>query len=260
MSAIQIGNDVFEYDLQGGDDAEVLLFSNSLGTSLALWDEQASYFSSRYRVLRYDTRGHGLSAKSPGPYTIEQLGTDVIRLADALGIEKFSFCGISMGGLIGQWLGVHAPGRINKLALCNTAALLGTRQAWLERAALVRGQGMEPVAQATPARWFTPSYLEKHGEQAQRYLNMLRQTDVEGYASCCEAIGNADMREWLSQVQAPTLILTGTHDPVTTPADADDMARRIARNTRIDVDASHISNVEAAGQFNQALERHLAQS
>jgi 3-oxoadipate enol-lactonase len=258
MQVIKVGSDIFGYELQGKKEAQTVIFSNSLGTSLSLWEGQAMSLRDHCRVLRYDTRGHGQSAKNKGPYSIEQLGTDVIALADTLGIDRFSFCGISMGGLIGQWLGIHAPDRIKKLILCNTAARLGTEDAWLERAALVRSRGMGPVVAGTPGRWFTPDYTSSHAVEVRARMDELMQTDPEGYASCCEAIAYSDFRTRLGEVKASTLVVAGTHDPVTTPADSDYIAQRIPGSIRIDLDASHLSNVEANDAFNEAITKFLA--
>lgn len=258
MSVISLGGEVFNYEVRGPEHADVVVFSNSLGTTLSLWEAQADALSADFRVLSYDTRGHGGSAKSKGPYTFEQLGTDVLNLADALGIERFSFCGISMGGVTGQWLGVHAPDRVNKLVLCNTAARLGSAQVWLDRADLVRSQGMRPVVEGTPGRWFTPAFIRMHAPVVQQRLDALSQTDPEGYAACCEALAYADFRNDLAGVMAPTLVVAGLNDPVTTPADADYMAQRIPGAARVNLNASHLSNLEAPEAFFQALWKHLA--
>ncbi|NYT35945.1 3-oxoadipate enol-lactonase [Allopusillimonas soli] len=257
MSTLDLDGASFHYVLEGPGGAPVLLFSNSLGTDLSLWDAQAEALRDTYQVLRYDTRGHGSSVKNAGPYTIEQLGRDVLKLADALELPRFSFCGISMGGLIGQWLGRHAPERLERLVLANTAARIGTAQAWSERAALVRKEGMQPVVAGTPARWFTARFVSTHPEIVDPWLQALGRTDPEGYAACCEAIGQADFRDELQRIHTPTLVLTGRHDPVTTPEHADYIAGRIAGARRIDLDASHLSNLEDAEGFNRALRAHL---
>ena len=258
MDSVQLDDNVLAYALSGADNAKTLMFSNSLGTSADLWAGQERCFGADYRVLRYDTRGHGKSQAQPGSLSIDQLGTDVLRLLDFLGIERVSFCGISMGGLIAQWLGIHAADRIDKLVLCNTAARIGNTQAWMERAALVRQQGMTPVVEGALSRWFTASFQTTHAQESQRILNMLRTTDAEGYAACCEAIAHADFGDKLQQIKAPTLVIAGVHDPVTTVDDADAMASRIPNCARADLDASHISNVEAEQAFNSALAAHLA--
>lgn len=254
---LKLGGEVFEYEISGPEDADVIVFSNSLGTTLSLWDVQSEELSTDFRVLRYDTRGHGGSVKSKGPYTFKQLGTDVLNLVDALGIEHFSFCGISMGGLVGQWLGINAEARIDKLILCNTAARLGTAEAWLERAGLVRLRGMVPVVKGTPGRWFTPRFLEMHAELAQQRLNELSRTDAECYAACCEALANADFRHDVSSIKAPTLVIGGMYDPVTTLTDADFLAQRIPGAACVSLEASHLSNLEAADVFTLTIRKYL---
>lgn len=257
MPSLLIANEPVHYELSGAPDAPVLVFSNSLGTTLSLWSAQEEALRPHFRILRYDTRGHGASVHGPGPYTLEQLGNDVLALTAALDIERFHFCGISMGGLIGQWLGIHAADRVQRLVLCNTAAKIGTAQAWQERAALVRREGMEPVAATTASRWFTQAYVEQHPEKVTPWIDSLRGTDPEGYAACCEALSQADLREDIRRITAPTLVLTGSDDPVTTPADADFIAARVHGAQRVDLPASHLSNLEAPVKFNDAVRSFL---
>lgn len=257
MSSIQINNETFNYELNGHENTPVLFFSNSLGTTHSMWAKQVDYFSKNFRVLSYDTRGHGESVKNKGPYTLEQLGNDVLQITQALGIEKFSFCGISMGGLIGQWLGIHAPEKLDKLVVCNTAAKIGQEAGWNDRAALVRSEGMNPVADGSAGRWFTEGFVQANPASVNALINGLRQTDAEGYASCCDALAKADLREKIALIKTPTLIVAGSHDPVTTVADADAMAEKIAGSKRVDLDASHLSNIEASEAFNRALEDFL---
>lgn len=257
MSSIQINNETFNYELNGPENTPVLFLSNSLGTTHSMWAKQVDYFSKNFRVLSYDTRGHGESVKNKGPYTLEQLGNDVLQITQALGIEKFSFCGISMGGLIGQWLGIHAPEKLDKLVVCNTAAKIGQEAGWNDRAALVRSEGMNPVADGSAGRWFTEGFVQANPASVNALINGLRQTDAEGYASCCDALAKADLREKIALIKTPTLIVAGSHDPVTTVADADAMAEKIAGSQRVDLDASHLSNIEASEAFNRALEDFL---
>ncbi|MDY0271370.1 MAG: 3-oxoadipate enol-lactonase [Advenella sp.] len=257
MSTIQINNETFNYQLNGPENAPVLFFSNSLGTTYSMWAKQVDYFSNNYRVLSYDTRGHGESVKNKGPYTLEQLGNDVLQITQALEIEKFSFCGISMGGLIGQWLGIHATEKLEKLIVCNTAAKIGQEAGWNERAALVRSQGMNPVADGSAGRWFTEGFVQANPAIVNELINGLRQTDAEGYAGCCEALAQADLRDNIALIKTPALIVAGSHDPVTTVADADTMAEKIAGSSRVDLNASHLSNIEASDAFNSALEAFL---
>ncbi len=257
MPMAMLAEEAFHYTLAGPAGAPVLVFSNSLGTALSLWEPQAAALSRTHRVLCYDARGHGASLKTPGPYTIEQVSRDVLNLADALGIESFSFCGISMGGLVGQWLGAYAPGRVERLVLCNTAARIGSAEAWRERAALVRSQGMGPVAQGTPGRWFTPGFIERQPALAAQWAAAVAGTDAEGYAASCDALAVADLHEVLERIQAPTLVIAGKHDPVTTVEHADELARRIPKASRCDLDASHLSNIEAPEDFTRAVAGHL---
>ncbi|RTZ47599.1 3-oxoadipate enol-lactonase [Candidimonas sp. SYP-B2681] len=260
MSVARINNEDFHYTLNGPDSAPVVVLSNSLGTTQAMWAGQVDALRGRFRVLTYDTRGHGLSVKNNGPYAMDQLGNDVVQLLDTLGIKQASFCGISMGGLIGQWLGVNAPQRIDKLIVCNTAARIGTPEGWLDRAALVRSQGMGPVADGTIPRWFTNDFATDQKDMVDAMLSELRQTDAEGYASCCDALAYADFREQIASISVPTLVVAGLHDPVTTPADADFMAQRITGAQRVDLPASHLSNIEANDAFNVAISDFLTQN
>ncbi|NLY64420.1 MAG: 3-oxoadipate enol-lactonase [Alcaligenaceae bacterium] len=257
MSTIQINNEVFNYQLSGPDNAPVLFLSNSLGTNYTMWSEQINYLGKNFRVLAYDTRGHGGSVKNKGPYTLDQLGNDVLDITKALGIEKFSFCGISMGGLIGQWLGINAGDRLEKLVVCNTAAKIGQEAGWNDRATLVRTQGMNPVADGSAGRWFTEGFVNTQESIVSPLIENLRTTDAEGYASCCDALAQADLREQIANIKVPTLIVAGTHDPVTTVADADFMAQHIAGSQRLDLAASHLSNIEASDAFNKGVEAFL---
>lgn len=234
-----------------------LVLSNSLGTDLGMWDAQAAALAADFFVLRYDTRGHGQSERGRGPLTIERLGRDVLALLDHLGIEKAAFCGISMGGLTGQWLGAHAPQRVGKLVLANTAASIGTAEAWLARAAQVRADGMDAIADGAPARWFTADFIAHAPDTVARMLRTLRAQDAEGYAACCEALAHADLSDDIDRIAAPTLLIAGEHDPVTTVADAEWLRSRIPGARMARVPASHISNVEAEAQFTAALRAFL---
>ena len=251
----------FRIDVQGDENAPVLVFSNSLGTTLEMWDAQAAAFSNQYRVLRYDTRGHGASVASPGPYRIHQLGGDVLAILDALGIDQAHFCGISMGGLTGLWLGVHASARLRSITVANSAAKVGTEAAWLERAAQVRAQGaaaMQALADSAPARWFTEGFAAAQPAVVQRAQGWIAASNPEGYASCCEALAHEDLRTAIGAITAPTLLIAGSADPVTTVADAQAMHAAIAGSALVTVPASHLSNLEAPQAFDLALASFLA--
>ena len=251
----------FRVRLDGHADAPVLVFSNSLGTPLEMWDAQAQHFAQTHRVLRYDTRGHGGSPVTPGPYRMDDLGQDVLALLDALNIDQAYFCGISMGGHTGLWLGVHAGTRMRGIAVCNSAAKIGTAQAWQERAATVRSQGaaaMQALADSAPGRWFTPGFTQTHPDIVQRAQAWIAGIAPEGYAACCEALATSDLRESIGRIAVPTLLLAGAEDPVTTVADAQAMQASIAGSSLAVVPASHLSNLEAPQAFEQAVLDFLA--
>ena len=195
-------------------------------------------------MICYDTRGHGLSSTPNGPYTVEQLGEDVVRLLDHLNINKAAFCGISMGGLTGQWLAIHYPNRFSHIIVANTAAKIGQEQAWLDRAKLVREQGLQPIAATAASRWFTDPFIQSHPSIVNNPCNDLSAGSAMGYANCCEALAKADVREQLKDIKISVLVIAGTQDPVTTVADGEFMQQRIPQSKLAEIDASHISNVE----------------
>lgn len=244
--------------LDGPEDGPVLVLSNSLGTTSEMWDDQAAALSERFRVLRYDTRGHGASPVPPGPYSIADLAGDVIALLDRLEIERASFCGLSIGGMTGMWLGAHAPARLDRLVLCCTAPRLPPREQWVERAATVRAQGTAPLADATLGRWFTPAFADRAPETLERVRRTLLATPPEGYAACCEAIGELDLRAELAEVRAPTLVIAGADDPVGTPEIARDIAAAISGARLVVVpEARHLANIEQPETVTRALMEHL---
>jgi 3-oxoadipate enol-lactonase len=249
MGFADVGGARIHYEISGPAEAPVLIFSNSLGTNLSMWDAQVAAIGSTMRVVRYDTRGHGKSSATPGPYTIEQLGRDVIGLADALKIERFSFCGLSMGGSTGMWLGIHQGERLNKLTLCSTGAKIGTAETWAARIAGVRKNGMKMISSVVVERWFTPQFREEHPKIVERTRQMIEHTNPDGYIACCEAIRDADFRHDVAAIKRPTLVISGTHDPATPPKDGQFLAERIAGARYVELDASHLSNIERERQF-----------
>jgi 3-oxoadipate enol-lactonase len=239
------------YELSGPEDLPVLVLSNSLGTNLAMWDAQMAALGKLFRVLRYDTRGHGESQATPGPYSFDMLGRDVLGLADELGIGKFSFCGLSMGGVTGMWLGTNASYRLQKLVLCSTAAKIGNAETWNARIEQVRKGGGKSIAGGTMERWFTARFREGEPQTVARVRNMVENTGKDGYIACCEALRDADFRESLKSIRTPTLIISGTHDPATTPADGQFIAEQIPGARYIELDAAHMSNIERADRFTE---------
>jgi len=241
------------YRFDGPAAAPVLVFSNSLGTDLSMWDPQVLSLSTHFRILRYDTRGHGQSLVTPGPYSITQLGRDLVGLLDSLEIERAHFCGLSMGGLTGMWLGVYAASRLNRLVLANTAAKVGTAEAWKARIEAVRQGGMAAVADSILERWFTPEFIARSPAAIERTRQMILAAPPEGYVANCAAVRDTDQRETISRIAAPTLVIAGTKDPVTTPADAHYIAGRVPGARCAELDAAHLSNIEAAEAFTGTL-------
>lgn len=246
------------YQTFGDASKSALVFSNSLGTKFSMWQPQIEFFQQDYFVVCYDTRGHGASSAPQGPYSIDQLGQDVVNLLDHLNIEKAAFCGISMGGLTGQWLAIHRPERFNQVVVCNTAAKIGQEQAWNDRAALVREQGLQPIASTAASRWFTEPFIQSNATVVNNLQNDLAAGSAEGYASCCEALAKADVREQLKDITVPVLVVAGQQDPVTTVADGQYMVDRIANSQLFEINASHISNIEQPEAFNQAVQEFIA--
>jgi 3-oxoadipate enol-lactonase len=257
MTTIPVNGATLKVRCDGDRGRPAVVFSNSLGTDLSMWDAQAAVLVKRFYVVRYDTRGHGGSSAPVGPYTIAQLGGDVLGLLDHLDIERAHVVGLSMGGVIGQWLGAHAPQRLHKLVLANTAAKIGTREGWQARADAVRSAGMNEIAAGSPARWFTPDFVARQEVVVGTMQKTVRGLDPEGYAACCEALAVADLRPDLGRIEAATLVIAGAQDPVTTVADAQALAGAIKGAALATLPASHLSNVEAPDRFTDALASFL---
>lgn len=243
------------YEWAGAEDKPVLVFSNSLGTNLHMWAPQVNEFKKHFQLLRYDKRGHGQSGAPSGPYSIEQLGWDVVRLLDVLKLDRAHFCGLSIGGMTGMWLGANAPKRFHKIALCNTAPKFGTAGTWNTRIQTVRSGGMKVIAGGVLERWLTPGFRALHPDDTQAILAMLESANPQGYIACCEAVRDADMGQTLGAIRVPCLVLAGTHDTSATVADSHFLAERIPGAQYAEVAAAHLSNIEARDDFN----RHVMQ-
>lgn len=241
------------YEVEGREDAPVLVLSNSLGTTLDMWAPQMPVLLPHFRVLRYDTRGHGRSDVTPGPYTVAQLGDDVLALMDHLGVARAHFCGLSMGGMIGMWLGIHHAGRLHRLALCNTAAKIGTPDTWNPRIAKVEAEGMAPIVDTVLERWFTTGFRQRAPEQVAIVRDMLLATAPAGYSANCAAVRDMDQRAGVASIGVPTLVIAGTHDGSTPAADGRAVAEAIPGARFVELDAAHLSNWEQSTQFNEAL-------
>lgn len=255
MLSVNVPSGRYAYRFDGPPDAPVLILSNSLGTDHTMWDRQMPMLLRSFRVLRYDSRGHGASAVPPGPYTIELLGQDVLALCDALAIGQAHFCGLSLGGMVGMWLASHAPERINRLALCNSAAHMGPPQLWDARIESVRQGGMGNIVAAVVARWFTPAFLQHKPDVVDAMSQTLARTPAEGYIACCEAIRDMDQRMSLSRIRATTLVITGSRDAATPPSDGRFLAEAIPNARYQEFPAAHMANVEVGQPFTDALAR-----
>ena len=253
MPFIDLKGDRFHYAVDGQESAPALILSNSLGCTLAMWEPQVPAFSKHFRVVRYDQRGHGQTAVTPGPYSFKQLAEDVIALMDALKIQKAHFLGLSMGGGTGQWLGVHHAGRINKLILSNTAAKFGTPDVWNARIESVKKGGMSVVADATMERWFTAGFRAKAPQEVEKIKKTLLATKVEGYVACSEGIRDADLQEIIRGIKLPTMVIAGSHDAGTPPAANKLIADRVPGAKYVELNAAHIANIEQAAEYTKTV-------
>ncbi len=257
MPFVDLGVARSHYNLQGKPGAPVLVLSNSLGTNYSMWDPQLAEFKKHFHVLRYDTRGHGQSSVTPGPYSIEQLANDVIALLDAVGLDRVHFCGLSMGGMIGMWLAAHAPDRFKKIVLCNTAAKIGNAETWNVRIEAVQKDGMKPIAAAVVERWFSPAFRRNAPAIIAATQKMLEDANPEGYAACCAAVRDFDYREKLGSIHTPTLVISGTHDPATPPSDGHFLEAHIPGARYAELNAAHLSNIEDHDRFTQVVSAFL---
>jgi 3-oxoadipate enol-lactonase len=249
MPIAHINNAHLHYEIQGQANAPALILSNSLGANLFMWDAQMPELRKHFRVLRYDTRGHGQSEVTAGPYTFEQLGRDVLALADTADMGEFSFCGLSMGGVTGLWLALHAAKRLNKLVLCSAGAKIGNAETWNARIEAVRKGGTKSIAATTMERWFTARFREREPQTVERIQKTLENTNTEGYIACCEALRDADFREETATIRTPTLVISATHDPATPPTDGKFLAKQIPDARYVELDAAHLVNIEQQKQF-----------
>ncbi|MBV9533799.1 MAG: 3-oxoadipate enol-lactonase [Solirubrobacterales bacterium] len=246
------------FELAGRDSAPALLLGGSLGTTLRMWEPQVRALESQLRLVAFDHRGHGGSPGPPGPYEIADLGRDVLALLDRLGLERACYCGVSIGGMVGLWLGVNAAERVDRLVLISTSAHMDGA-AFLQRAAAVRAAGTpEVVADAVVSRWFTPRWAAQHQDVAARYREMISATPAEGYAGCCEAVASFDLRGELSRMAAPTLVIAGSGDPATPPEHGRLIAQAVPDGRLVVVEqAAHLASVEQADAVTSLIAGHL---
>ncbi len=245
------------YRVEGPERAPTLLLANSLGTTTAMWDDQAAAFSQRFRLIRYDHRGHGDSTATPGPYSIELIAGDALAVLDDLGIARASLCGASLGGSVVAWIAAHTPERVERLVVCCGAPRYGPPEPWHERAAVVRSQGVSALLDTLVARWFTPAGQADDALRS-RVASMLATVEDEGYAGCCEAIAALDLATELPAIAAPTLVLAGARDPVVTPEVAFELAAAIGGSSLLVLaGAAHLANLEQPARVTDAVLDHL---
>ncbi len=245
--------------VEGRDGGPTLMLSNALGSTLQMWEPQMAALTKLFRVIRYDRRGHGRSEIGAVPYSIERFGRDVIAILDDLNIEKVHWCGLSMGGMVGQWLGANAPERIEKLILANTTCYYPDPGNWDVRIRTVREGGLAAIADTVMNAWFTADFRERAPEAVARIRALLLATPLEGYLACCEALRSLDQRDLLPRINKETLVIAGRHD-ASTPLSAGEFIRsRIPRANLTILDAAHLSNVEASHAFTEAVVGFLSQ-
>jgi 3-oxoadipate enol-lactonase len=247
--------------IDGPDGAPPLLMGGSLGTDLTMWDGQLG-LADAFRLIRFDHRGHGGSPVPDGPYSLDELGRDVLALMDSLGLERASLCGLSIGGMVGMWLAAHAPERIDRLILICTTAYLPPAEAWQERAAAVRAAGtVEAIADTVIERWLTPAFAAEHPDVRARLRAMLAATPPEGYAACCAAIETMDQRAQLGRITAPTLVISGAQDQATPPEMQREIATAISGARLVSVEpAAHVAAVERPDTITELIRDHLTRA
>ncbi|MCJ8509403.1 3-oxoadipate enol-lactonase [Rhizobium lemnae] len=246
------------YRLDGaGADKPWLIFCNSLGTDLHMWDGQMEALAKDFRILRYDRRGHGLSSAPPSAFTLSELADDVIALMDHLAIEQANFCGLSIGGLVGQWLAIHAGHRFDKFIFCATAARIGTGDSWQARIDAVAEKGLSPLLSGTAERWFSPEFRSSASDVVQIFIETFGMTSINGYMGCCAALRDADLRVDLGRIDHPVLAISGMDDPVCPPSDLEYIAASVVHGRHVSLPGRHIVNVEAADRFNATLAEFL---
>ncbi|HTK07926.1 MAG TPA: 3-oxoadipate enol-lactonase [Ktedonobacteraceae bacterium] len=238
------------YRFDGPADKPVLVLSNSIGTTLNMWDRQIQDLSTHFHVLRYDTRGHGASGVPVGAYSVDRLGRDVIELLDALNISRVHFCGLSLGGMVGQWLGIHTPERIDRLILCNTSSFLGPAEQWDSRiASVLQAENLSETPDMFLRNWFPPQMLEAESAIIESFRAMLLAIQPQGYAGCYAAVRDMDMRRTVALIRCPTLVIAGQYDTVTLASHGELIAESVPGAKLVILPSVHLSNIEYPAEF-----------
>lgn len=260
MPTIDADGTPINVHVEGKEGAPVLMFSNSLGTNLHMWDAQAKHFSKNFRVVRYDQRGHGQSGAPAGAYSVERFGKDVLAILNALDIARANYCGLSMGGMTGMWLGRFAPERFDRMIFANTAPKSQTPDSWNTRIGIISTKGMEAIGDGVMNIWFTREFREKNADVIAKMRATLVATNPTGYIGCCSAIRDMDQRWAIADIKLPSLIIAGRGDNATPLKDSEFMMERIAGSELVALDAGHISNIEQESAFTAALDKFLARN
>ena len=243
---------------QGPPDAPALLLLDALGTTVDLWGSQIDRLAAAFRVIRFDTRGHGASNAPAGPYALERLGRDALAVLDAAGAPRAHVCGISLGGQTALWLAVHAPERVAGVVAANTGARIGTTALWNQRIRDAETRGMHALVEPAMARWFTLRFRRTHAETVDRFRTMLGECSAAGYAGCCAALRDADLRPELRHIEAPTLVIVGAEDSATPPAAGRAICEHVAGAQLLALDAAHLANVERPAAFTDGVMAFLS--
>jgi 3-oxoadipate enol-lactonase len=244
-------------EVAGREDAPALMLSNSLGTDLHMWDDQADEWAKHFRLIRYDRRGHGRSGTSKGPYSFDLFGHDILAILDALKIKKTHWCGLSMGGMDGQWLGANARERVDKLILSNTNFYYADKAPWADRIKFVRDNSLETLVGPNMERWFTKDFRERAPKSIERMRKMFVASNKDGYIACCEAVRDMDFRASNPGITNPALVIIGKQDFATPPAAGEEIARQIKGAKLAALDAAHISNVEQPEKYAETVTNFL---
>lgn len=241
------------YRFDGEEDRPVVMLSNSLGSTMAMWEPQMAALTERYRVLRYDNRGHGQSDAPPGDYTLERVATDARELIAELGLGSVLWCGLSMGGMVGMWLGANAAHVLKRAVFANTSPLIGPPDIWNQRIATAREEGMDALAKSVVPRWLTPPFMETHPEIAAKLGAMIASTPLQGYIGAAAAVRDMDLRDSLSRITVPALVIAGSQDPSTPPSMGEQIASGVAGARIAILEAAHLSNIERPAEFNRLI-------
>lgn len=253
MPMIESNGAKFNVEVTGDESKPALMLSNSLGTNFHMWDDQMPEWSKHFRIIRYDRRGHGGSDVTPGAYTMEQLGKDVLGILDALKVQKTNWCGVSMGGMVGQWLGANAPERFIKMVYSFNTYHYADKSSWNDRINIVQEKGLAPMASGNMERWFSASFREKNPDKLKRMTEMFLSTKPEGWIGCGSAVRDMDHRELLPKIKVPVLIIAGKEDKACPVEAAETMQKQIPGAKLQVMNTAHIGNVELPEEYTKVV-------